>query len=163
VIRYALSCAGGHSFEAWFSGSDAYEEQRSASMITCPECGSTAVGKALMAPAVSTSRKKPRLSPQKEEAAPAAGHSSAQQESVTLTANVAGDGEAVALLRKLRKHLVENAEYVGSKFAEEARRIHYNESKRRGIYGEATPDDAQSLAEEGIEFHPLPLLPEDHN
>ena len=67
------------------------------------------------------------------------------------------------MLRKLRKHLTENADYVGPKFAEEARRIHYNETEKRGIYGEASPDEARALAEEGIEFHPLPMLPEEHN
>jgi hypothetical protein len=71
--------------------------------------------------------------------------------------------EAITALRKIRKHLTENADYVGPKFAEEARRIHYNETEKRGIYGEASSDEAKSLAEEGIEFHPLPVLPEDHN
>lgn len=71
--------------------------------------------------------------------------------------------EAVATLRKIRQHLTENAEYVGGKFAEEARRIHYDESKKRGIYGEATAHEVKSLADEGIGFHPLPVLPEDHN
>ena len=68
-----------------------------------------------------------------------------------------------AALRKLRQHLTENADYVGPKFAEEARRIHYNETEKRGIYGEASSEEARALAEEGIEFHPLPMLPEEHN
>jgi hypothetical protein len=67
------------------------------------------------------------------------------------------------MLRKLRERLIENAEHVGDKFAEEARRIHYNEAEKRGIYGQATSDEARALVEEGIEFHPLPVLPEDHN
>jgi hypothetical protein len=163
VIRYALACARGHSFEAWFSDSGTYEKQRSANLVACPDCGSTAVGKALMTPAVSTSRKKSRPRAEKEVVMPSVEHSPALEPSMAVAANVAGDGETVAILRKLRKHLVENAEYVGNKFAEEARRIHYNESKKRGIFGEATPDDARALAEEGIEFHPLPVLPEDHN
>jgi hypothetical protein len=66
-------------------------------------------------------------------------------------------------LRKLRQHLTENADYVGPKFAEEARRIHYNEAEKRGIYGEASNEEARALKEEGIEFHPLPMLPEEHN
>jgi hypothetical protein len=80
-----------------------------------------------------------------------------------LAANVPEHQEAIAALRKIRKHLTENADYVGPKFAEEARRIHYNETDKRGIYGEASPDEAKALTEEGIEFHPLPVLPEDHN
>jgi len=80
-----------------------------------------------------------------------------------LAANVRERHEIVEAMRKLRRHLTENADYVGNKFAEEARRIHYEEAEKRGIYGEATREDARALAEEGIEFHPLPPLPEDHN
>jgi len=150
MIRYALSCPAGHAFEAWFAGSDAYEDQLTRGLVTCPQCGSGEVAKSLMAPAVSTARKK-------------AARRDAARKSVPVAANVSDGGEATALLRKLREHLVENADYVGDKFAEEARRIHYNEAERRGIYGEATSDEARALADEGIEFHPLPVLPEDHN
>ena len=142
MIRYSLSCQTGHEFEGWFAGSEAFEAQRVKNRIECPVCGSTAVDKALMAPAVATSRKK---------------------DSVRLAANVPDQHEAIAMLRKLREHLTENAENVGPKFAEEARRIHYNEAEKRGIYGEASSDEARALAEEGIEFHPLPMLPEEHN
>jgi hypothetical protein len=100
------------------------------------------IEKTLMAPAVATSRKR---------------------DSVRLAANVPDHQEAITALRKIRKHLTENADYVGPKFAEEARRIHYNETEKRGIYGEASSEEAKALAEEGIEFHPLPVLPEDHN
>lgn len=150
MIRYALSCSAGHAFDAWFGGSEAYEDQLAKGLVTCPQCGSAEVAKSLMAPAVATARKK-------------AARQSAARKPVSVAANVSDGGEATALLRKLREHLVENADYVGNKFAEEARRIHYNEVERRGIYGEATSDEARSLAEEGIEFHPLPVLPEDHN
>jgi hypothetical protein len=142
VIRYSLHCVEGHDFEAWFAGSDTFEKQRDKGAILCPACGSKDVDKALMAPAVSTSRKKGGM---------------------RVTANVPEHNEAIAVLRKLRKHLTENAEYVGPRFPEEARRIHYNEAEKRGIYGEASPEEARSLAEEGIEFHPLPMLPEEHN
>lgn len=142
MISYSLSCERGHAFDGWFSSSSAFEAQRAASEIACPLCGSTAVEKALMAPAVSTSRK---------------------HDPMRLTANVPERKEAVEMLRKLRSHLTENADYVGPKFAEEARRIHYNETEKRGIYGEASSEEARSLVEEGIEFHPLPTLPEEHN
>jgi hypothetical protein len=85
------------------------------------------------------------------------------KESVRLAANMPDREETVAMIRKLRRHLTENADYVGPKFAEEARKIHYNEVEKRGIYGEASTEDARALAEEGIEFHPLPVLPEEHN
>jgi hypothetical protein len=142
VIRYSLSCESGHAFEAWFANSEAYEMQNADGSLACPLCGSTAVDKALMAPAVATSRKK---------------------DSVRLAANVPEHQEVISALRKLRNHLTENADYVGPKFAEEARKIHYNETEKRGIYGEASSEEVRGLAEEGIEFHPLPVLPEDHN
>lgn len=142
MIRYSLACTRGHDFEAWFAGSEAFDDQRAGGSILCPVCGSSEVDKALMAPAVATARKK---------------------ESMRFTANVPERQEAVAVLRKLRQHLTENADYVGPRFAEEARRIHYNETEKRGIYGEASLDDARALADEGIEVQPLPMLPEEHN
>jgi hypothetical protein len=147
LIRYKLACPDHHEFEVWFSSSDAFEEQQTRGFLVCPVCGSTSVDRSLMAPAVSTSR---------------------SRDSVRLAANVPEGGETekqelVAAFRKLRKHLTENAEHVGNRFAEEARRIHYRETEKRAIYGEATREDAKGLAEEGIEFHPLPSLPEDHN
>ena len=69
----------------------------------------------------------------------------------------------VQKLRELRQHVERHADYVGDRFADEARRIHYKEAEERGIYGEATPDDARELIDEGIEVQPLPLLPEDRN
>ena len=143
MIRYSLSCERGHDFEAWFAGSEAFETQQADGSIACPMCGTVSVDKALMAPAVATSRKK---------------------DAVRFAANVPDQQkELAAALRKLREQLTENADYVGPKFAEEARRIHYDEAEKRGIYGEASPDEAKALAEEGIDFHPLPMLPEEHN
>jgi hypothetical protein len=141
VIRYSLSCSAGHHFEGWFTDSAAFEAQKFKEEIVCPVCGSAVVDRALMAPAVATSRGK---------------------EAVRLS-NLPEQQETLAMLRKLRKHLTENADYVGPKFAEEARRIHYNEAEKRGIYGEASTEEARALAEEGVEFHPLPKLPEEHN
>ena len=142
MIRYSLSCESGHGFEAWFASSSAFETQKADGTVTCPLCGSSDIDKALMAPNVATSRKK---------------------DSMRLAANVPDRHEMVATLRKLRQQMTENADYVGPKFAEEARKIHYNESEKRGIYGEASSEEASALAEEGIDFHPLPVLPEDHN
>ncbi len=142
MIRYALTCPEGHDFEAWFAGSAAFDAQRAKGVVLCPLCGSAEVDKALMAPSVATARKK---------------------DSVRLAANMPEQQETISMLRKLREHLTENADYVGPRFAEEARRIHYNEAEKRGIYGEASRDDARALAEEGVEFHPLPILPEERN
>lgn len=142
MIRFALACADGHAFEGWFASSASFEEQRTEGALTCPLCGTADVAKALMAPAVATRRGK---------------------EPVRVAANVAAEPDEVAVLRKIRKHLTENAEYVGGRFAQEARRIHYDEAEKRGIYGEASTEEVKGLAEEGIGFHPLPVLPEDHN
>jgi hypothetical protein len=142
MISFSLACGDGHSFSAWFASSDAFEKQLAAGTVSCPVCGSGEVGKALMAPAVTTSKKR---------------------DSMRVAAHVRAEPEELAVLRKIRKHLTENAEYVGPRFPEEARRIHYNESEKRGIYGEATGEEVRALVEEGIEFRPLPVLPEDHN
>ena len=142
MIRFALSCPDGHLFEGWFSGSEAFETQQATGALVCPFCGSVAVEKALMTPAVTTSRK---------------------HATMNVAAHTSPEPEAVAMLRKIRERLVENADNVGDRFAEEARRIHYDEAEKRGIYGKASPQEVRSLAEEGIDFHPLPVLPEDHN
>lgn len=142
MIRYALSCGDGHQFEGWFADSEGFEAQAAQGLLTCPACGLHDVGKALMAPALGGTRAK---------------------DAVRVAANVPEDKEQIAILRKLRDRLTQSADYVGKKFPEEARRIHYNETEKRGIYGEATVEEARALAEEGVEFHPLPVLPEDHN
>ena len=142
MIRYALACDSGHEFEGWFSNSSAFDRQRAVGDLACPLCGSTAVDKALMAPAVATARKK---------------------ETMRVATPHGVPEEVVTLLRKLREHVTENAEYVGARFAEEARKIHYEEAEARGIYGEATHEEAMALHEEGIEFHALPILPEERN
>jgi len=146
VIRYALACQDGHRFESWFADWQAFDKLRAADAVLCPVCGSAAVEKALMTPQVATARKK-----------------DAKREKVRLAAHHGMRTEAIAAMRKIRDHVKETADYVGGKFPEEARKIHYDEAEKRGIYGEATPDEAKALAEEGVEFHPLPILPEDQN
>jgi hypothetical protein len=154
VISFSLVCSRGHEFEGWFSNSTAFEKQAKRGDLSCPICGSAEVTKGLMTPAIATGRKgepRPDSLPM-----PLPGP-------MPVAAHIPPDPESIAALKKLRQKLTENAEYVGKRFPEEARKIHYNEVEKRGIYGEATPDQARSLAEEGIEFHPLPVLPEDHN
>jgi hypothetical protein len=148
MIRYALRCKKGHEFEAWFKSSSAFDEQSKGGKVICAVCGSKKVEKALMAPRVST-RGKREMVP--VAAAPEAGPPDETRQKM------------ISLLRKLRSEVERNAEYVGPQFADEARKIHYEEAPARGIYGEASPDDVKQLKEEGIEFYPLPQLPEDHN
>lgn len=153
MIRYELICDQGDRFEAWFRGSEDYERQANDGLIVCPQCGSVEVGKALMAPAVRSSKAKGEPS-----AAPSA------EGTVRLAAGPDPSiGQAMELLRTLSKHVRENADNVGRRFAEEARKIHYREVEPRNIVGEATPAEAKALLEEGIEFHALPVLPEDQN
>ncbi len=133
MIRYALVCTAGHEFEGWFPGIDACDAQLDKGMVTCPDCGSAEVQKALMAPSVSTRKDDGGL---KKHAMALAVHR--------------------AKLVALREHVEQNFENVGEKFPEEARRIHYGETERRDIYGEASLDDARELIEEGVEVAPLP-------
>lgn len=142
MIRYALKCDESHRFDAWFASSDAFEAQASSGHVTCPQCGSSNVAKDVMAPNI----------------APAS-HASQGSEAATPTTSK----EALDLLRKLRKSVEENAEFVGDRFASEARKIHHEEAESRGIYGSASRDEANDLLEEGIPVYPLPDLPEDHN
>lgn len=156
MIRYNLICGQGHEFEAWFAGSAAYDEQRAGSRITCPQCGSADVAKALMAPSVSTSRSRAGRTAER-----GADHQS--EKKVPVAGQHSIPPEAMALLREFRDKVTADAEYVGPQFAEEARKIHYGEREETGIYGEAAADEVKSLNEEGIEVLPLPVLPEDRN
>jgi hypothetical protein len=145
MIRYTLNCDKAHSFEAWFRDSTAYEDQRKNGAVTCPACGSSEVSKALMAPAVKGSKKK------------------AEAETVPLATADPRKAEVVEALRRLKQHVMANAEYVGERFPEEARKIHYEESDPRAIYGEASVEEAHKLIEEGVEVAPLPVLPDERN
>ncbi len=146
MISFNLCCDDGHEFEGWFRNGQAFDEQAEAGVLECPYCGSNTVTKGLMAPAV------PAKSNKRDDA-PA---------QVAATPDPAAR-ELVDQIRKLRTHLRENSEYVGEKFTEEARRIHYDDGEKRGIYGEASVEDARELREEGIDVLPLPVLPEDQN
>lgn len=155
MIRYALVCEKGHDFESWFQDSAAYDKQVKRKLIACPHCGSAKVEKAIMAPRLAGSRK--RETPAETPAAAAA----PEKASVAMIAPQ--EQELRAKIKELREHLTKNADYVGAKFPEEARKMHYGETEHRSIYGEASPAEAEALAEEGIEFHPLPILPDERN
>jgi hypothetical protein len=147
MIRYDLICDRGHAFDGWFSNSAAYDAQAERGLVSCAVCGSVKVEKQLMAPGIPVKSNRKAEATQKMATGPADPRLAMM----------------VKMMRELRKQVEENADYVGDRFAEEARKIHYKEAEVRGIYGEATADEAQALVEEGIEVHPLPRLPEDGN
>jgi hypothetical protein len=158
MIRYALHCDKAHDFESWFPSAASYDDQRKRRLVTCPVCGSHRIDKALMAPQVARkdrAREAPAAVPAPAPDAPA------PPAPVAMVSPA--EQELRAKIRELREHLTKNSDHVGDKFAEEARKIHYGETEHRSIFGSATPDEARELHEEGIEFHPLPVLPDDRN
>jgi hypothetical protein len=167
MIRYNLVCAKGHEFESWFAGSAAYDRQAKRGLVECPICGSAKVGKALMTPRLARSGKSSPAAPAaRETTAPetAAPHAPAASGAAAPVAVISPqEQELRTKLRELREHLVKNADNVGQRFPEEARKMHYGEKEHRSIYGTASPDDAKALHEEGIAFAPLPVLPDEHN
>ncbi|MGZ5805120.1 MAG: DUF1178 family protein [Xanthobacteraceae bacterium] len=166
MIKYALACDNGHQFESWFQNSAAYDKQVKRKLVSCPVCDSTKVEKAIMAPRLGASAKKRGLPAMATpDVTPSAG--APTPEVAPETAPVAmispQEQEFRSKLKELRDHLVKNSDNVGKKFPEVARKMHYGEIEHRSIYGEATPKDAKEMLDEGIELHPLPVLPEDRN
>jgi hypothetical protein len=159
MILYRLKCKKGHEFEAWFANSAAFDTQEKRGMLSCPNCGTSKVSKALMAPSIAKRSKRKAVSKVPDAPAPDVAIEPAKPE----TQRVAAHRELATAMRKLRAEVEAKSEYVGPRFSEEARKIHYEEVPARGIHGEATADEAKALREEGIEFYPLPILPEDHN
>jgi hypothetical protein len=160
MIRYALVCDRGHEFESWFQDSVAYDKQAKRALVNCPQCGSTKVDKAIMAPRLSATAKKP--SAPIETPAPAA--DVAPPVPAAPVAMISPqEQEFRTKLKELHDHLTKNADNVGTKFPEEARKMHYGEAEHRSIYGVASPEEAKELSEEGVEFHPLPVLPDERN
>lgn len=141
MISYSLICDNSHKFDAWFRSAEAYDEQHERGIVTCPMCNSVKVEKALMAPAVS------RMNSDK----------------VSLSTGHPMQSEIREMLRTMRKKVTSEADYVGDKFAEEARKIHFKEAEARGIYGEATRDEVAELIDDGVDFLPLPHIPEEAN
>lgn len=138
MIRYALICDNDHGFEAWFASSGDYDDQAARGLVQCPVCGSTAVRKQVMAPAVVGAGPRP---------APEA--AAAMREMMMQAA------------RQVRDHVERNFDYVGDAFAREARAIHEGRSEKRDIYGEATPAEVRKLREDGVPCAPLPSAPPD--
>jgi hypothetical protein len=142
VIKYSLCCDKAHPFEGWFSESADFDRQVESGFLTCPVCNSGQISKLLMAPSVSTARKK----------------EAKRQMAMDLVRQ-----EAMAKLKDAVANIRANADDVGEKFPEEARKIHYGEADARGIVGQASLDEVRDLLDEGIDVAPLPVLPEDGN
>jgi hypothetical protein len=158
MILYRLRCSKGHEFESWFKDSKSYERQEKKSLIGCAMCGDGKIERAPMAPRLGRSAKKteaeqPAATPQ----VPAPAPSPEQQQMAALARHM--PKELREALLKAREQVEQNCEHVGNKFAEEARKIHYGESDKRGIYGETSEEEADALADEGIEFGRLPWIP----
>ncbi len=139
MIRYALKCNEDHGFESWFASAEAFDKLCAGGMVACPECGSTEVRKVLMAPGVQTARKKTAKPKEESLSAPAS--------------------EMETKLAELRKHVETTSDYVGMGFASEARKMHEGEIPHRSIYGEAKPEEAKRLIEDGVPVAPLPFRP----
>ena len=142
MINFSLICEHDHEFDGWFSSSKDFDAQKKRGLVTCPACDSSKVSKSLMSPSVSTGR---------------------QREKVAIANMAATQKEVADQLKLLRDKMTEGAEDVGRRFPEEARKIHYGETEKRGIYGEANREEVTSLVEEGVEIVPLPSLPEEAN
>jgi hypothetical protein len=141
VIHYSLVCDKSHKFDGWFASAAAYDAQKARGLVTCPICLTAEVDKALMAPSISRSA----------------------SEKVSLSIGHPQHKELREAMQALRNKVTTEADYVGDKFADEARKIHFKEVDARGIYGEATREEVASLVEDGVDFMPLPNLPEEHN
>jgi hypothetical protein len=162
MIRYALRCEHDHSFESWFSDSSAYDQQVKRKLVSCPVCNSVKVEKAIMAPRIVGKKGRERAEPMPAPAAEAPAVVDTPAPGAT-PLMMAQERELRAKLKELRDHVVKNADNVGEKFPNEARKMHYGEIEHRPIYGEASPEEAKSLIDEGVEVSPLPVLPEDRN
>jgi hypothetical protein len=153
MIHYQLACASDHGFDGWFRDSAAFDAQAARGLVECPACGDTKVRRALMTPAVPKKGRAVVVAP--PEPAPA-------EKPAEAPVAVAGErlpDHVRAMLQRVRAEVEKNCDYVGTQFADEARRIHRGESEARGIYGETTPEQAEALADEGIEVNRIPWVP----
>jgi hypothetical protein len=181
MIRYALQCSKGHAFDAWFGDSAAFDVQVKGKLVTCPQCGTHKVEKQLMAPRLNLNagtyreaEQAARIDAQEavaEQAQPGTRRGRkrgakkdavpAPTQGVPTTTGI--EPRLLEALREIRREVTEKSEYVGRRFAEEARKIHLDEAPARGIYGEASLAEVEALVDEGIPCAPLPVLPEDFN
>jgi len=140
VIQYSLHCAKGHRYDAWFKSAAAFDEQQARGLVSCAVCGDGAIEKAPMAPAVART----------------------DGEKVSFSSGHPDAAKLRELVRAYRQRVTSEADYVGDRFAEEARKIHFEEAEARGIYGEATRDEVAGLLDDGVDFMPLPDVADDN-
>ena len=148
MIRYGFVCEAGHAFESWFRDSALCDHQMTSGELICPHCGSAKIEKAIMAPSIGRAGRESEPPPP-------------PRQPVALLSE--REHEARRLLKELREHVTKNADYVGDKFPDMARKMHREEIEHRSIYGEAKPEDVRDLIEEGVEVQPLPVLPDERN
>ncbi|HWK47129.1 MAG TPA: DUF1178 family protein [Stellaceae bacterium] len=161
MILYELKCPADHHFEGWFRNSDAYDAQAAGGEIACPVCGDTHIAKAPMAPRVARSREAapPTPPPTEAVATPPQGSVTPGTAHRAMATQTTTNVDPIQILRAIRRHIEANFTPVGADFAEEARKIHYGEVERRAIYGDATPEEAEALADEGIDIAQVPWVP----
>lgn len=153
MIHYNVRCQHGHEFDGWFKDSAGFDKLAKRGLVECPTCGDTKVARALMAPAVATREVAPR-----QEILPPAPPPAPPTQQMAMTGGPV-PAQVRAVLQRIRAEVEKNCDYVGPDFAEEARKIHHGESEQRGIYGETTPEQAEALKDEGIEFSRIPWVP----
>lgn len=152
MILFDLKCSQGHRFEGWFRSGAAYDAQAAGHAITCPICGDSRIEKAPMAPAIA------RSSGRSRDAAATVIDAAAVPDR-TPDAATQAQADILRHLRELRTQVEKNADYVGERFAEEARRIHYGETESRAIYGETSAEQAEALRDEGVPIARIPWMP----
>ena len=158
MIHYQLQCADGHGFDGWFKDSASFEQQAKRGLLECPVCGDAKVERALMSPALPRKGNARRAVVVAPDPQPAAAPAASPAPAPAVVAGRVPD-HVRAMLQRLRAEVEKNCDYVGDGFADEARRIHRGDSDRRGIYGEASPTEAEALADEGIEVARIPWVP----
>ncbi len=163
MIKYALRCSNAHEFEVWFNSMATYDDQQREKLLRCPICGDADIDKALMAPSIVTTKGKQQPTSDSSEDSPPPGSAATGPETNIPVVSGPPPARVVEVLREMRKFVEANTEDVGKEFAEEARKIHYEETEPRGIRGEATASDIEELQEEGIAVAAIPRLPDDHN
>jgi hypothetical protein len=148
MIHYQLRCSESHGFDGWFNDSASFEKQAKRGLIECPECGSTDVERALMAPSLAKRESLPIPAPAAEPSAAAA-----EKTAVRVPAQM------LAMLQRMRSEVEKNCDYVGPNFADQARAMHRGEVEAKPIYGETSEEQAESLADEGIAVAKIPWVP----
>jgi hypothetical protein len=161
MIVFSLKCSAGHEFETWFRDGATYERQTRRGLVTCPECGVTAVEKAPMAPRLGRSSKSDPIGGRPSNETPLDAAAPPAPVSVTDPSpdRPPTPAEFRRALQVMRQYVESNCENVGKGFVDEARRIHKGEAKARGIYGDASPAEAKKLVEDGIEVAAIPWVP----